>query len=287
LGHGENDTMVKIRKLFSHNTIERPMEKYKLGISLSGGGARGILHIGVLEALHKHGLQPDIVSGTSIGAFVGVLYAAGKEPMEILDLVKSSKMYKMIKWKVPSSGLLDLNKILTVLQKYIPVDDFASLKIPFCCSVTNLNSGLSEIKNSGKLYQWVLASASIPLVFEPQIIGGNTYVDGGLLNNLPAQCIRDQCRFLIGVNVNHNGPEENIIGFKAIAERTFRLTMAKNVHESFSICDFIINPPETRLYSIFDFDHANEIFRIGFEETERRISELIDIIAHRSIVLEK
>ena len=284
---GGNDAMLKIKKLINSHSIERPMEKHKLGISLSGGGARGILHLGVLEALHKHGFQPDIVSGTSIGAFVGVLYAAGMEPMEILDLVKSSKMYKMIKWKVPSSGLLDLNKILTVLQKYIPVDDFASLKIPFSCSVTNLNSGLSEIKNSGKLYQWVLASASIPLVFEPQIIGGNTYVDGGLLNNLPAQCIRDQCRFLIGVNVNHNGQEENIIGFKAIAERAFRLTMAKNVHESFSICDFIINPPETRLYSIFDFGHANEIFRIGFEETERRISELIDIIAYRSIVPEK
>ena len=279
--------MLKTTELNSHNSIEKPVGKYKLGISLSGGGARGILHIGVLEALHKYGIYPDIISGTSIGAFVGVLYAAGVEPLEILDLVKSSKMYKMIKWKVPSSGLLDLNKILSVLQKYIPVDDFDALKIPFCCSVTNLNSGQSEIKSSGKLFQWVLASASIPLVFEPQIIGGNTYVDGGLLNNLPAQCIRDQCQFLIGVNVNHNGPEENITGFKAIAERAFRLTMAKNVHESFAICDFIINPPETSVYSIFDFGRATEIFRIGFQETERRIAEIIDIIAHRSIVLEK
>ena len=263
------------------------MEKYKLGISLSGGGARGILHIGVLEALHKYGLHPDIVSGTSIGAFVGVLNAVGMEPLQILELVKSSKMYKMIKWKVPSSGLLDLNKILSVLQKHISVDDFAALKIPFYCSVTNLNSGQSEIKSLGKLFQWVLASASIPIVFEPQIIGGNTYVDGGLLNNLPAQCIRDQCGFLIGVNVNHNGPEENIIGFKAIAERAFRLTMAKNVNESLAICDFIINPPKTRLYSVFDFGRADEIFQLGFEETERRMPELIEMIAHNSIILEK
>jgi len=257
-----------------------------LGITLSGGGARGILHLGVLEALHKYGIYPDIVSGTSIGAFVGVLYAAGVEPMQILEIVKSSKMYKMIKWKVPSSGLLDINKVLIVLQKYIAVDDFAALKIPFCCSVTNLNSGLSEMKSSGKLFQWVLASASIPLVFEPQIINGKTYVDGGLLNNLPAQCIRPQCQVLIGVNVNHNGPEENISGFKAIAERAFRLTMAKNVHESFAVCDFIINPPDTRLYSIFDFGRADEIFRIGFDETERRMTELLKIIANQSILLE-
>lgn len=263
------------------------MEKYKLGISLSGGGARGILHIGVLEALNKYGLHPDIVSGTSIGAIVGVLNAVGMEPLQILDLVKSSKMYKMIKLKVPSSGLLDLNKILLVLQKNISVDDFAALRIPFYCSVTNLNSGQSEIKCSGKLFQWVLASASIPLVFEPQIIEGNTYVDGGLLNNLPAQCIREHCGVLIGVNVNHNGPEENIIGFKAIAERAFRLTMAKNVHESLAMCDFIINPPTTRLYSVFDFGRANEIFKIGFEETERRIPELLEIIDHSNILLEK
>ncbi|HEY3369737.1 MAG TPA: patatin-like phospholipase family protein [Prolixibacteraceae bacterium] len=279
--------MFKTEKLTSHHRTERSVAKYNFGISLSGGGARGILHIGVLEALLKQGLRPEIVSGTSIGAIVGVLYAAGVEPMQILEIVKSGKMYKMIKWKVPSSGLLDLNKVLSVLQKYIPEDDFAALKMPFCCSVTNLNSGHSETKSSGKLFQWVLASASIPLIFEPQIIDGNTYVDGGLLNNLPAQCIRDQCRFLLGVNVNHNGPEENISGFKAIAERTFRLVMAKNVHESFAICDFVINPPQTRLFSIFDFGRANEIFRIGFEETERRMAELYEIIAHRNLQLEK
>jgi NTE family protein len=196
-------------------------------------------------------------------------------------------MYKLINRKVPSSGLLDIHKIQSVLQKYIPEDDFQALKIPCCCSVTNLNSGLSETKCSGKLFQWVLASASIPLVFEPQVIEGNTYVDGGLLNNLPAQSIRSQCQFLIGVNVNHNGPEENIRGFKAIAERAFRLTMAKNVHESFAVCDYVINPPQTRVYSIFDFGRASEIFRIGYEETEQRMPELFNIIADRKVLLEK
>ena len=260
---------------------------YKFGIALSGGGARGIVHIGVLEALHKYGIHPEIISGTSMGALIGVLYAAGIEPMQILDLVKSSKMYKMINLKVPSGGLLDMKKVLKIMEKYIPEDNFASLKKPFYCSVSNLNSGLSETKNSGKLFQWVLASASIPVVFEPQIIDGNTYVDGGLFNNLPAQCIRDQCRFLIGVNVNHNGPEENITGLKAIAERTFRLTIAKNVNESLAICDFIVNPPETRMFNTFDFGKADEIFRIGFEETEYMILELFDSFDIEKIIQEK
>lgn len=260
---------------------------YKFGIALSGGGARGILHIGVLEALRKYGIHPEVISGTSMGALVGVFYASGMEPLQILELVKSSKLHQMINWKLPTSGLLDLKKALTILEKNIPEDDFSSLKRPFYCTVSNLNSGLTETKSSGKLFQWVLASTSIPVIFEPQIIDGITYVDGGLFNNLPVDCIRDQCRFLIGVHVNRNGPEENITGFKAIAERTFRLVFARNVYESLAVCDFVIDPPQTRLFNTFDFGKADEIFKIGFDETEQRILELADLINMNGVIQEK
>ena len=90
---------------------------YKFGIALSGGGARGILHIGVLEALRKYGIHPEIISGTSMGALVGVFYASGMEPLQILDLVKSSKLHKMINWKLPTSGLLDLKRLVLYLKK--------------------------------------------------------------------------------------------------------------------------------------------------------------------------
>ena len=260
---------------------------YKFGIALSGGGARGIVHIGVLEALHKYGIHPEIISGTSMGALIGVFYAAGFEPLQILELVKSNKMMKMFKWQLPSSGLIDLKKVLSILESNIETDDFSILKKPFYCSVVNLNSGHSEIKSEGKLFQWVLASASIPVIFEPQIIDGITYVDGGLLNNLPVDCIRDQCRILIGVHVNHNGPVENISGIKAVAERTVRLAMNQNVHESLAKCDFVIEPPETRKFNTFDFDKADEIFRIGFEETERRILEMFDTIDLSQVFQEK
>ena len=260
---------------------------FKFGIALSGGGARGILHIGVLEALHKYGIYPEIISGTSMGALIGVFYAAGMEPLQILELVKSSKMHKMIKWKLPSSGLLDMKKVQNVLGNHIKEDDFSALKKPLFCTVTNLNSGLLETKSSGSLFKWVLASATIPVIFEPQIIDGATYVDGGLFNNLPVDCIRDQCRFLIGVHVNHNGPEENITGFKAVAERTFRLVFAKNVNESLAVCDFVIDPPQTRSFNTFDFDKADEIFRIGFDETEKQILELFNSVDLTRVFHEK
>jgi len=260
---------------------------YKFGIALSGGGARGIVHIGVLEALHKYGIRPEIISGTSMGALVGVFYAAGYEPRQILDLVKMNKTMKLFKWQLPSSGLIDLKKLLSVLEKNIGTDDFSALTKPFYCSVVNLNSGHSEIKSSGKLFQWVLASASIPVIFEPQIIDGMTYVDGGLLNNLPVDCIRDQCRIMIGVHVNHNGPEENITGIKTVAERTFRLAVGQNVRDSLAKCDFVIDPPETRRFNTFDFKKADEIFQIGFEETEKRILEMFDSIDLNQVIKEK
>lgn len=260
---------------------------YKFGIALSGGGARGIVHIGVLEALHKYGISPEIISGASMGALIGVFYAAGFEPLHILDLVKSNKMVKMFKWQLPSGGLVDLKKVLSFLESNIEIDDFSSLKKPFYCSVVNLNSGHSEIKNEGKLFQWVLASASIPIIFEPQIIDGNTYVDGGLLNNLPVDSIRNQCRILIGVHVNHNGVENNISGIKSIAERTFRLIMSQNVRDSLAKCDFVIDPPETRNYNTFDFKKADEIFKIGFDETEKRILEVFDSIDLNQVIQEK
>jgi len=260
---------------------------YKFGIALSGGGARGILHIGVLEALRKYGIHPEIISGTSMGALVGVFYASGMEPLQILDLVKSSKLRRFINWKLPKNGLLDLKKARPILETNISEDDFSSLKKPFYCTVSNLNSGLSETKSSGKLFQWVLASASVPVIFEPQIIDGTTYVDGGIFNSLPVDCIRNQCRFLIGVHVNRNDWEENITGFKAIAERTFRLVFAKNVPQSLAVCDFVIDPPQTRLFNTFDFGKADEIFRIGFDETEQRILEFADLIDLNGVLQER
>lgn len=260
---------------------------YTFGIAFSGGGARGIVHIGVLAALQKYGIRPEIISGASAGALVGVLYASGMEPVDILKLVKSNSMSKMFKWQLPSSGLIDIKNLQSLLEKNVGSDDFSSLKKPFYCSVVNLNSGQSEIKSEGRLFQWVLASATIPVLFEPQVIDGSTYVDGGLLNNLPVDCIREQCRILIGVHVNHNGPEEKISGLKSVAERTLRLAMSQNVRESLKKCDFVIEPPQTRQYNTFDFKKADEIFQVGFDETERRILEMFDLIDLKQVISEK
>ncbi len=247
---------------------------YRLGITLSGGGARGIAHLGVLEVLEKHNLRPEIVSGTSMGALVGVFYAAGYSPKEILQMAKESSMLKLFKWQIPSSGLFHMDVIHRLLVEKIGADDFSALKMPYYCAVSNLNTGQIEIKKEGKLFQWVMASASIPVLFEPQVIDGITYVDGGLFENLPAHCIRDYSRLLIGVHVNHNGYQENVSGFIEIAERTFQLAISQNVRESLAICDLVIDSPEIRRYTTFDFKAADELYQLGFREAERKLEKL-------------
>ncbi|MGC9352943.1 MAG: patatin-like phospholipase family protein [Mariniphaga sp.] len=250
----------------------------KFGIALSGGGARGIAHIGVLQALEEFEIKPKVVSGTSMGAIVGVFYAAGISPKEMLEILVERKFHKMINWHRPFSGLIDIGQVQKVMADMIGEDDFSSLKMPFYCAVTNLNTGLEEIKSEGKLFQWVMASASIPVVFEPQTIDGQTYVDGGLLNNLPAEAIRDKCQVLIGVHVNHNGPEEEVKGLKTIAERAFRLGIAQNVEDSKKICDFVIEPPEAREFSTFNFNKAKEIYQVGYDATVKQIMKLFEDI---------
>lgn len=254
----------------------------RFGIALSGGGARGIAHIGVLAALEKYGIKPEVVSGTSMGAIVGIFYAAGYSPKEILEIVTLRKFHKLINWHMPFSGLIDMDRMLQIMEELIKTDDFSALKIPFYCAVTNLNSGLSEIKSEGPLFRWVLASASIPVVFEPQIIEGQTYVDGGLLNNLPTEPIRHKCQILIGVHVNHNAPQDEVKGMKSVAERCFRLGIAQNVEDSKKLCNFLIEPPDTRNFSTLNFDNAEEIYQVGFNATEKRLLQIF-----HSIDLEK
>ena len=257
---------------------EKQQDKYKFGLTLSGGGARGIGHIGVLEALEKYGIVPGIISGTSMGALVGVLYAAGHSPKEILKLITSSSIYELVNLHVPFSGLINVSGVRKMLKKYIGEDDFSALEKPFYCAVTNLNSGKLEIKSEGELFKWVMASISVPVILKPQIIDGNTYVDGGLLNNLPTGPVREKCQFLIGVNVNYNGHEEKVEGLQAIAERCFRLAIAKNIMEGIEDTDLMIQPRETSTFSTFAFNKAEEIYKIGFDYAEKIISEKPDLL---------
>ncbi|GET27632.1 patatin-like phospholipase family protein [Prolixibacter sp. NT017] len=249
--------------------------KVRFGVALSGGGARGFAHIGALKALEEYGLQPDVVSGTSMGALVGVLYAAGYAPDEISEMIRHEKFYRLIDIRLRKGGLLNLKKVQDLLTEKIEDNDFSALKKPFYVSVANLNTGANEVRHSGRLFEFVIASSSIPLVFTPQKIDGQTYVDGGLFNNLPADAIRDKVDVIIGIHANHNSPVEEISGTREIAERCFQLSIAQNVEKSRELCDYFIDPPEARRFGTFDFPQIDRIMEVGYQEAVRVLKEEI------------
>lgn len=247
---------------------------HSIGIALSGGSARGFAHIGVLKALDEHNMSPDIISGTSMGALIGVLYAAGHSTDHILKLVKKDKVYNMVSLRIGQSGFFELDTVRKILKSEIPEDDFSALKKPFYLSVTNLTEGKNEIKGEkGPLFDFVIASCSVPVIILPQIINGKTYIDGGLFDNLPASSIKDKCQTLIGVHVNYNGPMEKIEGISEIAQRTFSLGIEQNVIESRKICDFVIEPEEMKSFTYLDFDRVDELVEVGYKATKRLIEE--------------
>jgi len=238
-----------------------------VGIALSGGGARGYAHIGVLKALSEHKIEPAIVSGTSMGSLIGVLYAAGFSPIEIQELVKKEPIVKMVKMAFGKHGFFEMSGVRKILNQVISPNDFSTLKKPFYLSVTNLNKGINEVKSRGTLIEYVIASCSVPVVFAPVEITGTTYVDGGLFDNLPAECIRDNCNFLIGVNVNPTGVVDKFDGIRDVAERSFTLSIDQNVRISKAVCNVVIEPPGILDFTFWDFDKVDKIVEVGYQYT--------------------
>lgn len=273
---GTNDKEIAKEQTSSGQLIDYQKKEYdhNIGIALSGGSARGYAHIGVLKAFDEHGMSPDIISGTSMGALVGVLYAAGHSPDHILELVKKDKIYNMVSLRLGQKGFFELDAVKKILKNEIKEDDFSALKKPFYLSVANITDAKNEVKGEkGPLFNYVLASCSIPVVFMPQEMGGKVYVDGGLFDNLPAASIKDKCQTLIGVHVNYNGPMEDVGGIREIAQRTFSLAIELNVVKSRELCDFMIEPDEMKTISIFDFDKIDEIVEIGYNAALRLIND--------------
>jgi len=250
-----------------------PEKKYNIGLVLSGGGARGFAHLGVLKALNDAGIYPDVISGTSAGALVGVLYADGYSPEEILKMMNASSSLHYVRPTVPREGLLQISGIERILVDNLRAKKFEDLKIPLFVTATDLNNGVAEYFSSGELLRPVIASASIPVLFKPVIINKIHYVDGGVLDNMPIKPIEGQCEFIIGSFVNPTGYEKTVTSLIQIAERTFMLNLSKDLDHKAKKFDVFIAPPELKNYKILDPEKAIEVFEVGYRATKSKLNE--------------
>ena len=242
-----------------------------IGISLTGGGARGIAHLGVLKALSEAGINPKVISGTSAGAIIGAFVAAGISYEESLNIIIKTNLLSIFKPAFSWRGLLSVDKLGKILSQHLPAD-FESLELPFLVAATDINAGETRYFKSGNLIQAVMASSCIPVVFSPVEIDGILYVDGGILNNLPAEPIRDQVSGLIGVSCNPYTYNADLKNVRSLMERSALLAINGNTVKSKELCDVIIEPPGLSKYSGFDLSKAREIFNEGYKFTQENIT---------------
>lgn len=245
------------------------LKKYKLGVALSGGGAKGFAHCGALLALEEFGLKPEIIAGTSAGAIVGALYAAGNSPLDISRMFMGKEFTNFVKIMIPKAGFFDHSPFEEFLLQYLHVKHFEELKIPLYVVASDLDHGKSVVFSEGELGKCLLASCSVPVIFNPVEIDGIHYVDGGIFRNFPVVPIRDLCEEVIGINVSpliSSDYKQNMI---SIAQRSYHFMFKANMFEDKALCDILVEVEEAQQYSTFDLENIHQIFKIGYQDTVR------------------
>lgn len=206
----------------------------KLALVLGGGAAKGYAHIGVLKELEKHGIVPDLIVGTSMGALVGGMYAAGKSVAQLEKLASnfnSLGSFDLIS-TLFKDNMLNINKVKKILDKELENKTYKDCKIKFVSIATNIETGEETRFDSGLIKEGVLASISIPGVFPRCKLNGKLYADGGIVNNLPEDIAREIMPDAVIVSVD-------VIGDYAKQVETCKLKTLESVLNAMTI--FITN----------------------------------------------
>jgi NTE family protein len=246
-------------------------KKFKLGIALSGGGARGFAHLGILKAFEEENIKIDCLSGTSFGALVACLYASGHSVEDILKINEQNSFWKLFAINFKGSGLLSTHKIKKKLTHYLP-HTFQELQIPVFITAICLETVEILVFNEDELIAPLVGSLCLPLVFKPLEHKGHFLYDGGFLNNLPTDCIRPLCNTLVGVHTNL--PQKNKpTTMKTILEKSLQIAINSNAQQSLKICDIGLQPPEVGAFKVGDFKKARQIFELGYIYTKNILKE--------------
>ena len=187
--------------------IARPPPK--IALALGGGGARGFAHIGVIKALEAQGITPDIIVGTSAGSAIGALYAAGYTGFQLQKMSIPMKEDKVVDWTWPNRGLFTGKPLVNFINSAVKQRPLEKLNRTFAAVATDLASGEEVIFRTGNTGLAVSASCAVPGVFQPVVINGRSYVDGGLVSPVPVMEARALgADFVIAVNIS-NSPQNN------------------------------------------------------------------------------
>lgn len=248
-----------------------------IGLVLSGGGVRGVAHIGAIKALEEHDIFPNHIAGASAGAIVGALYANGNSWEEILHFFKSVQIFSLNKFARNKPGFIDTEKLYDSFKKNLVEDDFSALKIPLSVPATNLLSGTIKVFDKGELIRPILASAAFPGVFTPVEIDGEHYIDGGTVNNFPVDLIEKKCDRVIGVYVNpFEVLQMNDLKYSFnILDRAYKIKTANESISKFKDCDLVISPKDLRKYGTFSMKDIDAVFELGYTSASSALNSYV------------
>ena len=215
-----------------------------------------------------------MLSGVSVGAIIGALYADGHNTEEICHFFRGSSLFQMISLNMPKyGGLANTDRYKSQLGNMLRAKTFEELKIPLIINATELNAGKNIYFKSGELLNCVIASASVPVFFNPTNINGKLYVDGGIFCNLPASVLKEQCEFVIGIHVNPISYHESTGGLLDVAERAFHLAINGNTVQQKNYCDIVVETREARKFGMFDVSKTDKIFQIGYDAAKKTLGK--------------
>ena len=295
-------------------------KKNKIGLVLGGGGARGLGHIGVLKALKKHSIPIHMVTGTSIGAVIGAMYAATLDPHWIENKFKEfidSEAYKRIGLHrlVPTSqpnssifqtaatymknqiiinlandrlGILKQERLSEIIDFMLPVKTFEELKIPFSCLAVDLNSGEDVVFNSGNLIEAIVASSAIPGYIPPIEKDGMLLTDGAVSCPVPVKTVRKMgadFRISVDVGLNHFEPLENP-NLLQVLGRAEQITSTRLGEVKSEKADITIRPDTMNVFWA-EFDKIDQLIKLGAEETEKQFWQIKDNLKKKKSIHHK
>lgn len=280
----------------------------KIGLVLSGGGAKGLAHIGVLKVIDSLGIKVDYISGTSMGAVVGGLFASGYTAQELDSIFSSIDVDALLQDYTPresksfyekrndeiyaltlpfnnfklglpsglSKGLYNFNLISRLTQHVSHIRDFEKLPIPFLCIATDLESGEQVLLNSGVLAQAIIASGAIPTLYNPVEINGRLLIDGGVVNNYPIEELKSRgIDFIIGVDVQEGlKTRDQLKDVTAVLSQINNFSMIEKMDGKRNQTAIYIKP-DTKGYSVVSFNEGKEIIKKGNEKAIEFSNQLI------------
>ncbi|WDF63247.1 patatin-like phospholipase family protein [Flavobacterium sp. KACC 22763] len=286
------------QEAFSQEIKKDSVKRPKIGLVLSGGGAKGFAHIGVLKVLEEAGIKIDYIGGTSMGSVIGGLYASGYNASQIDSIFKQTNFDELINDYIPrssknfygkkndelyaivlpfsnfrigipealSKGMYNYNLLSSLTRNVRHIRDFNKLPTPFLCIGTNIETGEEVLLNKGNLVQAMMASAAFPSLFTPVEIDGNLLVDGGVVNNYPIQEVRNLgADIIIGVDVQDDLlKRKNLKNATRILVQITNLQSIEKMKNKRKDTDVYIKP-DIRDFGVISFDRGEEIIRKGEE----------------------